>query len=510
MTAAHRVLVLELAAVLGGCQAMQGHVGGQLPKGRFIDSVPAAHWTAGPMSVGKDRDLDLQRSSGLGLVPAPELQAYLQGILNRLVAVSPVTGVPAEARLRASEEFNALSTADADIFVDLGLIRKMDSDDQLAFVLGHELSHVLLGHTSSEAVAKTQRQLATLTEISSAAYTQVRTAHGKTGGADIAKQAHVKDQNRLLLLNTMVLSPTWTRGQEREADLLGTDLLVKAGYNPAAVDAVMAKLVEVEGAGKQVTLDSVMADLKDANWLAPEQGDSGLVAAAGMKSGSSASTSGWLNALGSKAVNYAGSKVQEMESDHPSATERRADLQRYIAGQYAVIQAPAENQQNLRQAMTQPHTKQILAHYDQAYEAWTFAQQGDLSVAEKLATASVSGQTGSHAYTRYYFSLLCERQGDTRKALQSIEVAYAAPEPALLVYRRASALREQLGDQRGAVDVLEKASREFGQPPTLMPDLIHAYRRAGRKADADRLVVECGLKYPEMKDACAADQAAGH
>jgi predicted Zn-dependent protease len=502
MTARAAFGVLLVAGVLG-CQSMQTRVGDHLPAGKFIDNTKSGVFHTGTMSVGKQRDLTLQRASGLGLVPAPQLQAYLQSVLQRVVAVSPVSGIPANVHIRASEEFGALSTADANIFVNLGLVRSLDSEDQVAFVLAHELSHIILGHTSTEIVAKTQRQAAVLTELGLAVGTQVRAAQGKGGMGGMTGDSKLKEQNQLLLLNTLVLSPAWTRGQEREADLLGTDLLVRAGYSPSAVDEVLAKLVEVEAKPDRVTLSTAVERMKTVDWVGADQ-----VAAAPQGASAEQIGSSWLDStikkVGQVATDTAGDKMKEMQEDHPRAVDRRADMQKYIAREYSA--AAASNSEALRKAFQEPSTQEILSHYEQAYQAGDFVESNNLKAAEKLAQLSVGGSTANHAYTRYYFSVVREGQGDTRKAIQNLELAYSSPEPALRIYQSAAELHEQLGERAKAIQLLEQANRQFGEPPNLLPDLIQIYRRAGRTSDADRLALQCATKYPEMKEACAGKQ----
>lgn len=170
-----------IAAGFCACAQIQARVGDHLPDGKFIDSVDAEAFSYGTVSVGKQRDVDLQRSVGLGLAHAPELESYVQSVVDRLLVQSPMTGIPVDVHIRASEEFGAMATADANIFVDVGLIRKVKSEDQLAFALGHELSHIILGHTDTDIVAKTQRQAAMLTELSVAVGGQVRSMRGKQG-----------------------------------------------------------------------------------------------------------------------------------------------------------------------------------------------------------------------------------------------------------------------------------------------------------------------------------------
>lgn len=498
-----RAIFAALAcAALLGCQAMQTRVGDHLPAGKFIDSTKSGVFHAGTMSVGKERDLMLQRANGLGLVPAPQLETYLQSVLQRLVAVSPVTGIPASVHVRASEEFSALSTADADIFLNLGLVRNLDSEDQLAFVLGHELSHIILGHTNTEIVAKTQRQAAVLTELSLAVAGQVRAAQGKSGMSGMVGDSRLKEQNELLLLNTLVLSPAWTRGQEREADLLGTDLLVRAGYNPAAVDEVLAKLVQVEANPERVTLASAVERMKGIDLIPAEE----IAAAPQGASAEDVGTSllkGMMGQIEKAASDTASDKMKELQEDHPRAEDRRADMQKYVAREYSTIAAPAPEVQALRNAFEEPGTEEIFSHYEQAYQAGDFVKSGNMKAAEKLAQLSVSGSTGDHSYPRYYFSVVREEQGDPRKAIQNLELAFSGPEPALRIYQRAALLHEQLGERTKAIQLLEQANRQFGEPPNLLPDLIHIYQRAGRTSDASRLALACATKYPEMKEACA-------
>ena len=500
MTARAALSAAAAAVALAACGAMQTRVGDHLPEGRYIDSVHAASFSYGAMSVGKQKDLNLQRATGLGLVYAPNLDSYLQSVLNRVLAVAPVSNIPAEVHVRASEEFGAMSTADADIFLDLGLVRSMQSEDQLAFVLAHELSHVILGHTSSEIVKKTEQQALALTELGLAVGAQVRAAQGKgTGG--MAHDARLKQQKQALALNSLVLSPAWTRGQEREADLLGTDMLVKAGYNPSAVDEVLAKLTEIEADPERVTADDMMQQIKALDLVSDKDMAKVTHAPAGTPPGLAPAADTLMNAFGQQALGYVGSKVQEAENDHPRAADRRADMRIYVDREYPGT-APAPQVEALHQAMQQPGTREVVAHYEQANDAWGFAQKDNMKVAEKLAAASVSGSTSDHVYPRYYFSLLRERQNDLRKALQNLELVYDSPEPALRVYQRASELQERLGNRKAAIALLEQADRKFDHPAALMPDLIQIYRRAGRGADADRLVVECTIKHPEIKDLC--------
>ena len=94
--------------------------------GKEIDSVASGNFAFGPMAIGQSKDLDHARAEGLGLVPPLPLDAYLNGVLADLLGQSPVREVPAKVYLRASGDWSARSTADANIFVSPGILLPPD------------------------------------------------------------------------------------------------------------------------------------------------------------------------------------------------------------------------------------------------------------------------------------------------------------------------------------------------------------------------------------------------
>ncbi len=112
---------------------------------------------------------------------------------------------------------NAFALPGGKIGVHTGLMEVARNQDQLATVLGHEVAHVVAGHANervSTAFA-TQTGLDLAAALSGAASPTQRQLLGLLGlGAQIG-----------------VILP-FSRTQEREADLLGLDLMAKAGFDP--------------------------------------------------------------------------------------------------------------------------------------------------------------------------------------------------------------------------------------------------------------------------------------
>ena len=117
------------------------------------------------MAIGQAKDVDYARAEGLGLVPASPLDTYLNGVLAKLLAQSPVKSVPARVYVRASGDWAAKSTADANIYVALGALLRLDNEDEVAALLAHEASHVILGHADADVVQSLQQRAIQLSAL---------------------------------------------------------------------------------------------------------------------------------------------------------------------------------------------------------------------------------------------------------------------------------------------------------------------------------------------------------
>lgn len=475
-----------------------------------IDDVDAGEFHFGTMAIGQAKDVDYARAEGLGLVPASPLDTYLNGVLAKLLAQSPVKNVPGRVYVRASGDWAAKSTADANIYVAMGTLLRLDNEDEVAALLGHEASHIILGHANSDVVQSVQQRAIQLSTLAVDAADFVSPGQGPAGsgpGKDIAKQVRTDQQSKGLLLNTMLLIPAWTREQERDADRLGTDLLVRAGYSPQAMASLLRKqkTFETERASQPqaAALDRELLGV-DVNTQVQAQAEKvarnvgvdpkGLDGLAGA-------------ALG-KVFEWGSKKVDEAKRSHPKTEERITDIDAYVAREYAGSGGQALQVESWEAAKEQDGTVDVLENYIAAIEAKGKLADGDIAGARPLVKTSLSGPTRAHAYPNYVDAVLHHSAGESAPALAAYETALAGPEPAGAIYSEASVLYLESGKRDKAAEVIETGYTRLQQPPSLTVPLIRAYRALGRQSDADRIAAQCAVRWPTMQSVCV-DEAKG-
>ncbi len=184
------------------------------------------------VQVGKQNAEILEKR--LPLCNAPKVDAYLTKLGLRLVAKLPTRGVqyPWEFHCVNSKEINAFALPGGYVFVNRGAIEVSDNEAQLAAVMAHELSHVALRHGTAQA---SKAQI-----MQGAAGIFGGIFGGSTGGALLTQGVALGAGSVLL---------HYSRSDETQADVLGTQTLYDAGYDPRAMAQFFEKL-EAETQGK--------------------------------------------------------------------------------------------------------------------------------------------------------------------------------------------------------------------------------------------------------------------
>lgn len=126
---------------------------------------------------------------------------------------------------------NAFAIPGGYVYVTRELVGLMDSEAELAAVLGHEVGHVAARHAAKRQSAATQNQvIAVLGSVLSGVLL------GNSAAGQIGQQ--------IFSQGSQLLTLRYSRKQETEADNLGVAYLQRAGYDPRAMSTVLQSLAE--------------------------------------------------------------------------------------------------------------------------------------------------------------------------------------------------------------------------------------------------------------------------
>lgn len=141
-----------------------------------------------------------------------------------------VNGTPLNYKVYITDDINANASADGSVRVYSGLMDLMN-DDELRFVLGHEIGHVALGHT-----LKAMRL----------AYTA---AAARQAAGSLNSTANALSDSMLGDMMEELLNAQFSQSQELDADAYAMNFLKENKYNTAAAASSLRKLEALGSSG---------------------------------------------------------------------------------------------------------------------------------------------------------------------------------------------------------------------------------------------------------------------
>ena len=234
-------------------------------KGRAVAALkPAKDY--GDVLKERPRAVAIMRARAHGFVPLAPPRDYAKRILTRLVAdLSLPASFQPDVRILAAPDFNAICTPDGTVVISTGLLEEIQSEDELAFVLGHEISHAIYRHHGSDWFTRSQyyalRSAAMLDEIG----TKLKSTAAAQKVDMRSFERQIAIAQRVYTLSEDVLAPQFQQGQEDQADALGLDLMIRAGYNPEAAQTFLEHLAASEEASANQTKSTKQSEKPGAS-----------------------------------------------------------------------------------------------------------------------------------------------------------------------------------------------------------------------------------------------------
>jgi predicted Zn-dependent protease len=175
----------------------------------------------------------------MGILDDSRLTTYLDAVGQRLAEESPRRDVAYRFQVVDTTDPNAFALPGGYVYVTRGLLALVNSEDELAGVVGHEIGHVAARH-SVQRISK-QGPFSMVFGIVSGLTGLVSPVVGNIVGG-------IGD-----FTQSLIFAP-YSRGQETEADRVGQDMAAKAGWDPAGLSVFLATLereVELMSKGPQ-------------------------------------------------------------------------------------------------------------------------------------------------------------------------------------------------------------------------------------------------------------------
>ena len=194
-------------------------------------------------SFSAERDLNKEQKLGKKLSEDIEKKyevvedlnqnSLLNEIGNKLAKASELRGMKYHFKILKKEGPNAFSIPGGYIYVTYDLFDYIQSDDELAGILAHEIAHVIHNHALKQTRDNTKYTLLTILAV---------LLTGEPNVGILGK------------LTTITLLNQYSREYEEEADLTAINLLIKAGYNPVGFLTFLERLYTREMFKPEVNL----------------------------------------------------------------------------------------------------------------------------------------------------------------------------------------------------------------------------------------------------------------
>lgn len=503
-----RVLAVVCLLALSACVTVPERpaiFGGDTPKASSAASIDEIAPAAPRQWEDAAQDVNSHRADGWGLVSMPRMEAYLRAHHQRLKAMSGHPDWPGSVHVLADPSLKASSSAAGNIYVSIGWLRSITSEDEIFALLSHEFAHVYLAHHVVHEVkdaGDTASRLAALGWMLAN-----RNAQAAAGGSGVYVIAGLRE------LANGTLITAWQRSIEEDADRFGAVMSLRAGYSYPQGFKTFLEHIETYESGErdraQAERTAMLAQQRAAlvtettERVTREQGGKVTPLGSGfldLQVNLNTALSDFQNRL-SATVDGA---VQSARRTHDGAAKREDVLSRAVEPLLAGRQRLPAQVKPWADALRDPSTAGKLAHYELLSQIEAALVDKRLKDAQRLAQDAASGASALDAMPLYYLSLVNDLAKTRPDGVEVLRRHLKAPERSwklsLLLARRTAS-----SNRAAATAMLEEQFTDLGKVPAIWPDLIAFYRDYDQVEKAKNLSRTCVLQFAAYREPCIAN-----
>ncbi|WP_160936925.1 M48 family metalloprotease [Teichococcus coralli] len=491
-----------LAMLAPGCATVDSSALQASLKGRYVDepqviadaaSPPlTAATTSGPMrTFGNARDVGSVVLYGArnATVANRPVDAYLERLCQRLLAAWPHARLARQPRLMltADPAYGAVAEADGRIRVNLGLLTQVETEDEMAFVVAHELGHLLRYHnaTREEEIGQ-MRDLRQLGDQVIATGAMLANSNlGRQALSGPGDQAEARKATMIGLASSMTLrealdtvaDPAWARGQEAQADLVGVDLMAAAGFDPSSASDAFDRL-QGEYARSRSQAEQAGAALQSGLGDRLVKGD--------LRGMLSQAVDGFVAVANGAAKDF----QQQLQTRHPPPAERSAAVLAYVDRTYPDRAAGAGQLGEIERLRNLPRIRAMREAADNIAQAQQALLEGQPQEALRWAQAALAATPDSTA-ARYQLAVAQIGLGQSQAARDGLRRVKGEAGLPLEGYITLARLEQQTGSPAAALATLDEGGRSVGNPDIVLPNRLELHLLRHDKAAAETEAARC-------------------
>jgi len=473
--------------------------------------MPSSWWILEHSDVANDLGI---RDQGF-VIQDEQLTELVYGITNNLLAAWPGT-TPSIAVFvqgdRSPLAYGAQTTYHGEIFINYGVLVHAESEDELAAVIGHELAHVLLGHGETLKYKKNVQKSLDIVAYSRELYAKAEALEYNDTTEEYSLDSSVEGKLKQSAVQKVIAdrlynsvhATLFSRGNEHDADRLGLDLLIAAGYSPRGLKASLERMAHSHDLSTEISdylTNSSQSLLHESLAAVSEALDQDDVRNLDQF------FDGAKDKFADSALDFGKKAFIEFSAkSHPVPGKRVQQITEYLNDTYPRKVRGRKLNKGSASQFRQGHIADLLSRYTVANQAIEALTAADLWTAEELSLAALTPPASNHPYTRYVAFMTGRMQGDRQSMIVNAENI----DPDMLMPVFASVeiadFLSSAGKTERADDMITTYEGYFGTVAGYYPPKIRMSISAFELGEAQQLTEDCFSTAPAdspLSEKCA-------
>ncbi len=414
-----------------------------------------------------------------------DVERYIATIVDRLLNGWEGKKPQLKVVIETGETLNAYVDELNLLHVTTGLLRNVDNEDQLASILAHELSHLLLRHITERSLSKrieSAIDLSGLIMVAGGEYADRITKESKYQKKGLDGQLGFES---LGLVWADMLTPQWSRDNEIEADKMGLDLLIRANYNYEEFPEVIERMIDTNGSrSKRIEM------LRAFTYDVIKKQQKKITTSAGSQ------VNAKLELLRSVTENYVVENstdvLASMNKSHDGSVERIDSLKTYLRQAYAGGDLPPEISTDKFSAIVQSSLSRALLSQDMAaIETLNALSANNIKLAsdtsKRISVNSRSIPT-SGAIAKSASDISLRKNKDAAQNLTQLLGDRQSPAEA---YIKLAKLYVADRKYPQAENVIHLGIKRIGRDYVFLPTLVYVNKVSGNITEAENNTIRC-------------------